>query len=148
MSKYKEILSQIDELVRRAAQIKTSAAKIKDTPAYTLDDYDKALLLANLEIALGMTKSLQMQMSYLSRPVKETSRLWKNGSGQYETTQGHLFREGSPIEVLVSHKYCLDGPLHWERTRMGYDGTDYFLAGRPEVQLRGLSVRIREGDET
>ena len=90
-------------------------------------------------------KPLQTYLSYMFRPIKESGRLWRNGSGQYETTQGHCFREGSPIEILVPSKY--GGNPYWVRTYMGYDGRDYYAAGYPELQLKGLSVRVREGDE-
>ena len=80
------------------------------------------------------------------RPIKETSRLWRNGSGQYETTAGFCFREGSPIEVLVPDKYHLDSS-HWERTFLRYDGKDYYLANYADLPLKGLAVRVREGDQ-
>lgn len=90
-------------------------------------------------------RTVQEMASYLSRPIKETSRLWKNGSGQYETTAGFCFREGSPIEVLVPDKYRLDSS-HWERTFLRYDGRDYYLADHADLPLAGLAVRVREGD--
>ena len=104
MPKLEELLRLVNEASSRTARIQALAAKM-DT--HTLDDYDANLLSAHLEIVIDNLRTVQEMASYLSRPIKETSRLWKNGSGQYETTAGFCFREGSPIEVLVPDKY------HW-----------------------------------
>ena len=117
-----------------------------DKNANTADESDGFLLLMEFESALDKIKTLQTHLSYMFRPIKESSRLWKNGSGQYETTQGHCFREGSPIEILVPDKFGT-GHSYWLRTYMSYDGKDYYAEARPELPLKGLAVRVREGDE-
>ena len=142
MPKLEELLRLVNEASSRTARIQALAAKM-DT--HTLDDYDANLLSAHLEIVIDNLRTVQEMASYLSRPIKETSRLWKNGSGQYETTAGFLFREGSPIEVLVPDQYRLDSS-HWERTYLRYDGKDYYLADHADLPLNGLSVRVREVD--
>ena len=143
MPKLEELLRLVNEASSRTARIQALAAKM-DT--HTLDDYDANLLSAHLEIVIDNLRTVQEMASYLSRPIKETSRLWKNGSGQYETTAGFLFREGSSIEVLVPDKYRLDSS-HWERTYLRYDGRDYYLADHADLPLKGLAVRVREGDQ-
>lgn len=143
MPKLEELLWLVNEASSRTARIQALAAKM-DT--HTLDDYDANLLSAHLEIVIDNLRTVQEMASYLSRPIKETSRLWKNGSGQYETTAGFCFREGSPIEVLVPDKYHLDSS-HWERTFLRYDGKDYYLANYADLPLKGLAVRVREGDQ-
>ena len=143
MPKSEELLRLVKEASSRITRIQALAAKM-DT--YTIDGYDANLLSAHLEIVIDNLRTVQEMASYLSRPIKETSRLWKNGSGQYETTAGFLFREGSPIEVLVPDNYRLDSS-HWERTFLRYDGRDYYLANYADLPLKGLAVRVREGDQ-
>ncbi len=146
MPKMEKLLRLVNEASRRTARIQTLAASMGTMPEHTLDSYNANLLSAHLEIVIDSLRTVQEMASYLSRPIKETSRLWKNGSGQYETTAGFLFREGSPIEVLVPDKYRLDSS-HWERTYLRYDGKDYYLADHADLPLKGLAVRVREGDQ-
>lgn len=146
MPRMEELLRLVNEAGSRTARIQALAASMGTTQEHTLDDYDANLLSAHLEIAIDNLRTVQEMASYLSRPIKETSRLWKNGSGQYETTAGFLFREGSPIEVLVPDKCRLDSS-HWERTYLRYDGKDYYLADYADLPLKGLAVRVREGDQ-
>lgn len=138
-----EILQLVNEIARRTARIQPLASQI--AAAHTLDRIDADILETHLDNAIDALKSVQRMASYLSRPVKETSRLWRNGSGQYETTAGFCFREGSPIEILVPDKYN-PGRSRWERTYLRYDGRDYYLADHTELFLEGLGVRVREGD--
>ena len=138
-----EILQLVNEIARRTARIQPLATQI--AAAHTLDRTDADILETHLDIAIDALKSVQRMASYLSRPVKETSRLWRNGSGQYETTAGFCFREGSPIEILVPDKYNSERS-RWERTYLRYDGEDYYLADYAELSLEGLGVRVREGD--
>ena len=146
MPKMEELLRLVNEAGSRTARIQSLVASMGKMPEHTLDEYDANLLSAHLEIAIDHLRTVQEMASYLSRPIKETSRLWKNGSGQYETTAGFLFREGSPIEVLVPDKYHLDSS-HWERTYLLYDSKDYYLADHADLPLKGLAVRVREGDQ-
>ena len=146
MPNLEELLRLVNEASSRTARIKTFAAKMNTAHEPTPDDYGAALLSTSLEIAIDHLRTAQRMASYLSRPIKETSRLWKNGSGQYETTAGFCFREGSPIEVFVPDKYR-PGNSYWERTYLLYDGRDYYLASQPDIPLKGLAVRVREGDQ-
>ena len=146
MSRLNKILRLVNEASRRTARIQTLAAKMSTAHEPTSEDYGEALLSANLELAIDHLRTAQEMVSYLSRPVKETSRLWKNGSGQYETTAGFCYREGSPIEVFIPDK-SRPGSPHWERTYLRYDGNDYYLASQTDLPLKGLTVRVREGDQ-
>ena len=146
MPNMEELLRLVKEASSRTARIQTFTAKMNTASEPALDRYHADLLSAHLEIVIDNLRTVQEMASYLSRPVKETSRLWRNGSGQYETTAGFLFREGSPIEVLVPDKYRLDSS-HWERTFLRYDGRDYYLANYADLPLKGLAVRVREGDQ-
>ena len=146
MPNLEELLRLVNEASSRTARIKTLTAKMNAAHEPESDDYGAELMSANLEIAIDHLREVLEMASYLSRPVKETSRLWKNGSGQYETTAGFCFREGSPIEVLVPDKYR-PGSSYWERTYLRYDGRDYYLADHTDLPLKGLAVRVREGDQ-
>ena len=146
MPNMEEFLRLVNEAGSRTARIQSLAASMGTAQEHTLDGYAANLLSAHLEIAIDNLRTVQEMASYLFRPIKETSRLWKNGSGQYETTAGFLFREGSSIEVLVPDKYRLDSS-HWERTYLRYDGRDYYLADHADLPLKGLAVRVREGDQ-
>lgn len=147
MPEMMEILCTVSEVNRRAASVQSLTDKIRAMSDESLNNFDAALLSMNLEIAADALKTVQEMAAYLSRPVVETSRLWKNGSGQYETTSGYCFCEGSSIEVLVPNKCSVDGSSHWERTRLRYDGKDYYLAGYPDLPLVGMAVRVRMGDQ-
>ncbi len=146
MPNTEKLLLLVKEASSRTGRIQALAAKMDTPHEHTLEDYDANLLSAHLEIAIDHLRTVQEMASYLSRPIKETSRLWKNGSGQYETTAGFLFCEGSPIEVLVPDKYRPNSS-HWERTHLRYDGKDYYLADHTDLPLEGLAVRVREGDQ-
>ena len=141
------ILCTVSEVSRRAASVQALTDKIRTMSDEALNNFDAALLSMNLEIAADALKTVQEMAAYLSRPVVETSRLWKNGSRQYETTSGYCFCEGSAIEVLVPNHKCSTDASHWERTRLQYDGKDYYLAGYPDLPLVGMAVRVRMGDQ-
>ena len=146
MPEMTEILRAVNELSSRAARVRTLAEQINAMSEETLSSFDSAVFSLNLEIAAGALETVLETAAYMSRPIVETSRLWKNGSGQYETTSGYCFREGSDIEVLVPSDIYPD-IFHWERTHLQYDGKDYRLAGYPDLSLAGLSVRVRVGDK-
>ena len=136
-------MSDLAEIFRKVTEVTNQAAKIY---ALTVEiDQELAFLSAQLETAADALSTAREMVLYLSRPIIETSRLWKNGSGQYETTKGYCFRDGSPIEVLVPGQYYTDRS-YWERTRLRYDGKNYYLAGHTELSLEGLAVRVRKGD--
>lgn len=148
MSDLAEIFRKVTEVTNQAAKIYALTVEIDALPEdKTPDSQDQelAFLSAQLETAADALSTAREMVLYLSRPIIETSRLWKNGSGQYETTKGYCFRDGSPIEVLVPGQYYTDRS-YWERTRLRYDGKNYYLAGHTELSLEGLAVRVRKGD--
>ncbi|MDE7260725.1 MAG: DUF5348 domain-containing protein [Oscillospiraceae bacterium] len=146
MPKKEKIIRAIDKINNRAARVRTLAEQISAMSEETLGNFDSATFSLNLEIATRALETVLETAAYLSRPIVETSRLWKNGSGQYETTSGYCFREGSDIEALVPDMFNPD-IKHWERTCLKHDGKDYRLVGYPEVSLAGLTVRVRMGDK-
>lgn len=146
MLRIEEFHQMVNEASSWAERVQTLVAKMTAEHEPTPDDYGAARLSTSLEMAIDYLRTAHEMASYLSRPVKETSRLWKNGSGQYETTSGFCFRAGSPIEVFIPDEYR-PGGSHWERTYLRHDGRDYYLASQTDIPLKGLAVRVREGDQ-
>lgn len=108
-------------------------------------DYDNAeelFLLDELKVVMKTLQDVQDKLSYLSRPIKETSCLSRNISDRYETYGGHCYTCGSRIEALVSDSRH-DSP-YWTRTSVEHDDSDYYLLGHKEVSMDGLTVRVRE----
>ncbi len=121
----------------------------------TYDDYDdlsglhidykdgqQLFLQTELREIMEKLSDVTGRIAYLSRPVKETSRLHKNRSGRYETEKGHYYTSGSGIEALVKDD-CREVP-YWVWTSVEHDGKDYYLVDYKDVRLDGLTVRVRE----
>lgn len=106
------------------------------------DNPDELFLADELRKIMEQFQDIQDKLKYLSRPVKETSRLYKNESGRYETLCGCCYTCGSPIEALVSDNRH-DSP-YWTRASVEHDGSDYYLTGHKGVEMDGLTVRVRE----
>ncbi len=108
-------------------------------------DYDSAeelFLLNELKGVMRAFQEVQDRLNYLSRPIKETSRLSRNRSDRYETYRGYCYTCGSRIEALVSDNR--HDSLYWTRTSVEHDGSDYYLVGHKGVSMDGLTVRVRE----
>ena len=84
----------------------------------TYDDYDdlsglhinyedgqQLFLQTELREIMEKLSDVTGRIAYLSRPVRETSRLHKNRSGRYETKGGHYYTSGSGIEALIKDDY-------------------------------------------
>ena len=105
-------------------------------------DAEQFLLKEELQIIMDKLAEAQDRIKYLSSPVKEISRLHRNGSGRYETEQGHYYCCGSRIEALVPDSDT--GVSRWVRTSVEHNREDYFLVGYDDVPLDGLTVRVRK----
>ena len=106
------------------------------------EDCEQLFLLDDLRGMMEKLAGVEDAIRYLSQPVLEVDRLWKNASGRYETGSGRYYCCGDPIEALVS-----DGRYntpYWVRTSVEHDGTDYYLVGHRDVRMAGLTVRIRK----
>ena len=121
----------------------------------TYDDYDdlsglhidyedgqQLFLQTELREIMEKLSDVTGRIAYLSRPVKETSRLHKNRSGRYETKGGHYYTSGSGIEALIKDDY--QEVPYWVWTSVEHDGKDYYLVGHKNIRLDGLTVRVRE----
>lgn len=106
------------------------------------EDAEQLFLLDELRTITDKLADVEDRMSYLSRPIAETSRLHRNEGGRYETAHGHYYTCGSRIEALVSDDYH-EAP-YWVRTSVEHDGKDYYLVGHRGVPLNGLTVRVRK----
>ena len=146
MQKITEILSQLETISRQTARIQSFTGKLSTMSEESFDDVDAGYVSIELDGVVRTLETVLKIVAYSSRPIIESSRLWKNGRGQYETTKGYCFYAGSEIEVLVPYKYDTD-KFHWERTHLEYDGKNYYLADYPDLPLAGLSVRVRAGDK-
>lgn len=121
----------------------------------TYDDYDdlsglhidyedgqQLFLQTELREIMEKLSDVTGRIAYLSRPVKETSRLHKNRSGRYETKGGHYYTSGSGIEALIKDDY--QEVPYWVWTSVEHDGKGYYLVGHKNVRLDGLTVRVRK----
>ena len=106
------------------------------------EDGEQLFLIEELREIMELLSDVNRRLKYLSRPVRETSRLHKNISGRYETSNGHCYTSGQGIEALIrdGHREA----AYWVRTRVEHDGSDYYLVGHKEVHMDGLTVRVRE----
>ncbi len=107
------------------------------------EDSEQLFLSQELREIMENLSNVNHRLKYLSRPVRETSRLHKNRSGRYETADGHCYTSGQGIEALVPEGY--PEVMCWVRTRVEHDGKDYYLVGHHDVCMDGLTVRVREG---
>ena len=98
-------------------------------------------LLEELQAIMRNLDEVRGRLIYLSLPVREVSRLHKNESGRYETDGGHYYTCGSPIEALVEDGYR-EVP-YWVWTRLEHNEKDYYLVGYGNVDMGGLTVRVR-----
>lgn len=106
------------------------------------EDGQQLFLQSELREIMEKLSDVENRIAYLSRPVKETSRLHKNRSGRYETKNGHYYTSGSGIEALIKDDY--QEVPYWVWTRVEHDGKDYYLVGHKNIRLDGLTVRVRE----
>lgn len=106
------------------------------------EDGEQLFILDELRTVMDKLANVENIIDHLSRPIVETSRLFKNESGRYETRSGHCFTSGCSIEALVSDDYH-EVP-YWIRTRVEHNGEDYYLVGHRDVPMGGLTVRMRK----
>lgn len=106
------------------------------------DNAEETLLYEELCQVMDSLSEAQNRIDYLSRPIKETSRLHMNESGIYETARGHSYTSGSNIEALIFDKYY--NASRWALTRVEHDGEDYYLVGYRDEAMHGITVRVRE----
>lgn len=104
-------------------------------------DSEQLFLLGELQAIMQKLDEVRGKLIYLSLPIIEVSRLHRNESGRYETDGGHYYTCGSPIEALVDDG-CRDVP-YWVWSRLESNDKGYYLVGYGNVDMDGLTVRVR-----
>lgn len=104
-------------------------------------DGEQIFLLEELQSIMRNLDEVRGRLTYLALPIQEVSRLHKNESGRYETEGGHYYTCGSPIEALVEDGYH-EVP-YWVWTRLEHNEKGYYLVGCGNVEIDGLTVRVR-----
>lgn len=134
-----DLQPEIDRLLRNS-----SYHQFDDLSGLEIDyeDSEQLFLLDELRGIMEKLADAEDAIRYLSQPVLETGRLWKNASGRYETESGHYYCCGSSIEALISDDHY-DVP-YWVLTSVEHDGVDYYLVGHRETSMAGLVVRVRK----
>lgn len=106
------------------------------------EDGEQLLILDELRTIMDKLADVENTISYLTHPVAETSRLFRNESGRFETKGGHYYTSGYGIEALIADdRYEVP---HWVRTSVEHNGRDYYLVGHRDISLDGLTVRVRK----
>ena len=105
-------------------------------------DSEQLFLTDELRSILDSLEKAYRSISYLSRPIKSSSVLYKNNRGRYEARDGSReYTSGSGIEALVYDDY--NECNKWVSTRVEHDGQDYYLVGYKNVGMDGLKTRVR-----
>lgn len=110
-----------------------------------LDDYkqiktaDQRQQLEEYRNVLYRLDEVQSTLAYFERPVREVSRIHQNGAGRYETDSGYCYTSGSDIEFLRTEE---DAEI-WTYSRVESKGEEYYIVGYPDIELSGLTVRVR-----
>ena len=101
---------------------------------------DEAMLWSELCGIVGLLDNASRGLRYLDRPIKREGKLRKNSRGRYECN-GYELTSGSPVEVLVYDNFYERD--EWMATRVEHNGTDYYVVGKPSLNLSGVRARIR-----
>lgn len=104
-------------------------------------DSEQLFLLYELQEVMKCLDEVKGRLEYLSLPVREVSRLHRNGSGRYETDGGHCYACGSSIEALVQDGHR-EVP-YWIWTRLESNEKGHYLVGYGNVDMDRLTVRVR-----
>ena len=138
LEKMAELKIQIDDILRSSTYDEHA-----DLRGLHVDrkDSDQLFLLKELRSIMRKLAEAGCGIEYLSRPVKEMGFLHRNNDGEYKTGQGHPYRSGSLIEVLLQDD-THEVPC-WVLTKVEHDGEDYYLVGYEDIPMEGLNVRVR-----
>lgn len=90
---------------------------------------------------------IKRRMDYYNNPVEEAGRLHLNSQGRYETDKGHCYTSGSCIEFMrtkeVYNRNKSEDAHIWTTSWIESRNGEYYIVGYPDVELSGLTVRIR-----
>lgn len=120
-----------------------------------LDDYkqiktaDQRQQLEEYRSILYKLDEVQSTLAYYERPIREVGTLHLNSQGRYETESGYYYTSGSGIEFLRAEEvYNYDTDTWedaevWTSSRVESKNGKYYIVGFPNVELSGLTVRVR-----
>lgn len=95
-----------------------------------------------IQVIIDALGDIQGNIDYLALPVKYESELFRNADGRYETELGDYYTSGSIIEYMSYDDRQHEYPF-WRKSRMEHNGQDYYLPAEPNLNLKGLKVRVR-----
>lgn len=148
-----------DEMEKLAKQIEAvfSVAEYRDYDDLSgLDDYQKIKtaddrqMLEEYKALLYKLDEVQSSLTYFKRPIREVSKIYLNEAGRYETSKGYYYTCGSCIEFLRNEEVYNYDTNNWEKagiwttSRVESKDGQYYIVGHPNVELPGLTVRVRE----
>ncbi|MCM1181231.1 MAG: DUF5348 domain-containing protein [Clostridium sp.] len=147
-----------DEMAKLKKQIET-VLNISDYRNYDdlsgLDDYeqiqtaDQRQQLEEYRNILYKLDEIQADLAYYSKPIREVGTLHENSQGRFETEKGHYYTSGSGIEFLRTEEAYNSDTDEWEEveiwttSRVESKDGKYYIVYYPNVELSGLTVRIR-----
>lgn len=120
-----------------------------------LDDYkqiktaDQRQQLEEYRNILYKLDTVQSDLAYLEKPIREVSRIYTNESGRYETDKGHYYTSGSGIEFLRTEEVYNYDTEEWENaevwtcSRVESRNGEYYIVGYSDIDMHGLTVRVR-----
>lgn len=120
-----------------------------------LDDYkqiktaDQRQQLEEYRNILYKLDEVQSSLAYFGKPIREMGTLHENSQGRYETDKGHYYTSGSGIEFLRTEEVYNYDTEEWENaevwtcSRVESKDGQYYIVGYPDVEMSGLTVRIR-----
>lgn len=117
---------------------------------YNKKNPEDLLLVDEYRSILEKLSDVQYQLKYLSLPVDFTDTLKIRLDEKYETQDNKVcFPSGSIIEFLTTEEIMgEDGHFTevscWRISRIEYDKDGYYIVGYKDVDLNGLTVRIRK----
>jgi len=147
-----------DEMAKLKKQIETVlyVSDYRDCDDLSgLDDYkqiktaDQRQQLEEYRSILYKLDEVQSTLAYYERPIREVGTLHMNSQGRYETESGYYYTSGSGIEFLRTEEiYNYDTDKWedaevWTSSRVESKNSEYYIVGFPNVELSGLTVRVR-----
>lgn len=120
-----------------------------------LDDFkqirtaDQRQQLEEYRQILYKLDEIQSTLAYYGKRVREVGTLHENSQGRFETESGFYYTSGSGIEFLRTEEvYNYDADKWedaeiWTTSRVESQNGKYYIVGYPDLEMSGLTVRIR-----
>lgn len=120
-----------------------------------LDDYkqiktaDQRQQLEEYRNIIYKLDTVQSDLAYFEKPIREVGTLHENSQGGFETEKGYYYTSGSGIEFLRTEEVYNYDTDKWENagiwtcSRVESKDGQYYIVGYPDVEMSGLTVRVR-----